>query len=122
MKGHALIYKTDGAIDSHEFHGGGPALEFLRNAVGGDIELVPGFDTIEVAGVPRYRVPCVAFCDENAKVRSDIRPEFNRVATKLWEEALGRSLRSPHDAGVWLDFLVGPVVVLYGDPEFMAEL
>ena len=45
-----------------------PTLERLKAAVGGgDIELVPGFDTIEYGG---EIVPCIAFCDKESKLKS----------------------------------------------------
>jgi hypothetical protein len=113
MKGFGLIFCPDAGSGPGELHTfDAPVdLEFLQNAVGGYIELVPGFDRIGGRA-------CVAFCNEHGKLHLEL--PFNRRATQLWEEALGRSLRSPR--GVWRDFLVGPVLVLYGDDEFMAEL
>jgi hypothetical protein len=63
-----------------------PTLDPLRVAVGvRDIELVPGFDTIEQGGSV---MPCVAFCEEDAKLK---RRPINKDATILWDAALLRA-------------------------------
>ncbi|WP_439924714.1 hypothetical protein [Nitrobacter sp. JJSN] len=57
----------------------------------------------------------VAFCDEEGKLKS---LPYNQDATEQWEYSLmhqGRAL-----AG--LDFLVGPVIVVWGDKDFMGAL
>ena len=94
-----------------------PTLERLKAAVGGgDIELVPGFDTIEYAG---EIVPCVAFCEKESKLKS--RP-INHDATVLWDAALVRAgypgLLKP--GGRMADMLFGQIAVVCGDADFMA--
>lgn len=86
-----------------------PPLEGIQEAVGGSIEAVPGFDTIEVDG--GLRVPCVAFCDEEGKLK---RRPINVTAQNLWMKALDG--RFPNDV------LAGDVVVIYGDDELMRDL
>jgi len=94
-----------------------PTLECLKAAVGGgDIEFVPGFDTIEYAG---EIVPCVAFCEKESKFKS--RP-INHDATVLWDAALVRAgypgLLKP--GGRMADMLFGQIAVVCGDADFMA--
>lgn len=116
MKGFALIFCPGDPTGEVVRFTEPPTLEFMRWAVGGDLELIPGFDKIGGRC-------CVAFCDEHGKLDHRRLP-FNLKATILWEQAVragGRgALRDPN--GDWVDWLVGPVLVLYGDDEFMAEL
>src|SRR5215475_5721293 len=74
MKGGVRL--LDGELDVSESFDGPVTLEVLREKIGGDIEVVPAFDT--VAGDP-----CVAFCD--AKV------SMNWRATLMWHEAITRA-------------------------------
>lgn len=115
MKGFALIFRpgeTTGEL--HKFTEP-PTLQFMRDAVEGDLELVPGFDSI---GGRR----CVAFCNEHGKL-DHVNLPMNETATALWETALNNRRSTLRDAyGGSIDWLVGPVLVLYGDDEFMAEL
>jgi len=123
MNGFGLIFRPDGTAHGELYKFTAPVtLDFLREAVGGDIELVPGFDRIGGRA-------CHAFCNEHGKLEHPEHTEqmvFNLRATLLWEEALAArgdprvGLRDIH--GDWIDWLVGPVLVLYGDDEFMAEL
>jgi len=86
-----------------------PELEALQHAVGGYIEQVPWFHWF-------IGVPCVAFCNEEGKLRKLL---YNEVATLAWTAAV------MHDHGRlsgFCDRLVGPVVVLTGDREFMEAL
>lgn len=95
-------------------------LKVLQGAVGGHIELVGGFDTIEHDGDVRE---CAAFCNEEGKLEG---LPINGIATVLWDRALKRQ----GGTGLWqhgektapADVLVGSVIVVYGDAEFMAAL
>lgn len=76
-----------------------PSLAQLRKAIGGGfIELVPNFS--KYAGQP-----CVAFCDEEGKIKG--LPE-NEEASRLW--------------GEMQDYLAGPVVIVISDPATLREL
>jgi hypothetical protein len=99
-----------------------PPLDEIKAGIGGGwLEAVPGFTSITVRGSP---MPCVAFCDEDGK-RKNL--PVNVPATILWDRSLcdqglpgvaeqyGRSVN-------WRDWLVGSVVVLAGDAEFMRSL
>ena len=92
-------------------------LPFLRAGVGGDIELVPGFASLELDG---RQVDCVAFCNEHGKVSANPLP-LNKWATERWHEALpAPGLIGP--GGRLMDHLVGTIVIICGDEEFMAEM
>lgn len=117
MKGTALIYRPRQLEPEIMPMVRPPTLAALQQAVDGYIEVVPYFDRIEVEG---ERVPCLAFCNEDGKGQQ--RP-FNRAATDAWEKHLdtvGIPLRD--HSGNYKDFLVGSVIVLYGDPEFLTAL
>jgi hypothetical protein len=86
-----------------------PDLEVVQEAVGGFIELVPGFNTIETE---RGLEPCLAFVNEEGKL--DDRPQtknmtLNLVGTVLLRRAIGRG-RHPY----FPDQLVGPVAIITG--------
>jgi hypothetical protein len=84
----------------------------LRQAVGGEIEDVPGFNSIFYDG-DLHR--CVAFCNER---RKDIGLPLNAWATALWHSALRhqgyeRGLR--REDGSVADRLVGNVVIVFDE-------
>ena len=96
---------------------GPPTLDQLKAAVrGGNVELVPGFDTIEHEGKV---VPCAVFCNKESKLKGQ---RINHEATILWDAALLRAgypgLLKPD--GRMADILFGQVAVVFGDAEFMA--
>jgi hypothetical protein len=91
---------------------GPPGDSMLRQAVGGEIEDVPGFNSIFYDG-DLHR--CVAFCNERGK---DLGLPQNAWATALWHSALRhqgyeRGLR--REDGTVADRLVGNVVVVFED-------
>jgi hypothetical protein len=109
MEGTVLIYRPDDdapevveVTDKKKI-----GLEWLQAQVGGYIELVPGFRRFHFRGEER---DCIAYCNECGKI--DDLP-FNTVATALWFVAVGR---------VFEDYLRGPVLILFGDREFMEAL
>lgn len=118
MKGTMLIYEADATEPTlRVFIDSSPKLKELQAAVGGRIETVPYFDHIRVNGERRE---AVAFCNEEGKVKG---LPVNRQATLIWAQVLdnnGMTIRDEH--GDFLDMLVGPVIVLYGDEEFMRAL
>jgi hypothetical protein len=88
----------------------GPVMLGVQQAVGENVEVVPGFASISRHGEIHR---CVAYCDRNAK--NEGRP-INHWATALWHTALKRDgfergLRS--EDGVIKDWLNGNVVVIY---------
>jgi hypothetical protein len=130
MQGAALIYRP---WKTHEGEligfAAAPTLKFLQTAVGGHIELVPYFTTVYVKTPELTLVDCIAYCNEEGKLKG---LEVNGIATVLWDRALKRHRNSDGelmfpggliaaDGGV-KDMLFGPVVVLYGDAEFMEAL
>jgi hypothetical protein len=103
-----------------------PTAEELHEIVGGYIELVPGFDSIEFTTLDRTPEvhACVAFCNEDGK---RLKLPMNRMATVRWNDALVRTgnggLMLPQSQGGGLaDYLVGNVAVIWGDDELMADL
>lgn len=83
-----------------------PTLEDLQSRVGGYIEAVPGFSRFFDYDGP---TPCVAFCDEEGKIKG---LPVNPFATEFW--------RADRPGGG--DVLVGMVVIVTGDDEFMGAL
>jgi hypothetical protein len=90
-----------------------PPLEEIKAALGGGwLELVPGFTSIRFG---RHEwLDCVAFCDEEGKLKN---LAINEDATMHWRLALNRDRQARNS-----DYLVGPIVVLAGDAEFMKSL
>lgn len=79
-----------------------PELEELQKLVGGYLEAVPMWK--------RFRgKPCAAFCDEEGKLKEY---PVNVAASAEWKRV----------APLVGDVLVGTVVVLTGDSEFMDSL
>lgn|SRR5262245_48813296 len=107
MEGMATIIKENGRIDVVKFKE--PVkLGFLQTAVGGSIETVPYFSSYN-------RMRCVAFCNEEGKLK---KMEVNTEANKEWLMARARAGMEP-DLD---DILVGPIVIIQGDDEFMEKL
>ena len=116
MRGTIITLPCSGARLTTPLYGP-PKLDQLKTAVrGGNVELVPGFDTMEYEGKV---VPCVVFCDKESKLKGQ---RINHDATILWDAALVRAgypgLLKPD--GRMADILFGHVAVVFGDAEFMA--
>ena len=85
---------------------------FQRGVGGGDLETVPHFTSVDVDFVTHK---CIAFCDEDGIAKE---LPHNGLAMALWRKAAQREdFQSPPQ-----DFLLGPVVILYGDDDFMESL
>lgn len=113
MRGTMVIIKPGGQQDATEFTRA-PTLEELQAAVGGGyIEMVPHFvllpDTIR-----SNPTRCVAYCNEDGK---GLGLETNLLATAMWMASCAATIGRLTD-----DYLAGPVVVLFGDAEFMEAL
>jgi len=91
-------------------------LNVLQALVEDDIEQVPLFDSITIGG---KREPCVALCGEHGK---DKGLPVNRRATLIWRYCIREHASNPLAALAAQDVLVGTVVVLTGDREFMESL
>lgn len=115
MKGTMLIFQADAQRPSAVTLAGPPGIQQLQKAVGGYIEVVPYFDTIEHDGAVHR---CAAFCNEEGKLNG---LEFNARATTLWDAALRRA-GGPGLGCRPVDVLVGPVVVIFGDRQLMEAL
>jgi hypothetical protein len=118
MKGTLVILGTDGSIDRRDVESPTNLFRTLQKEVGGYIEMVPYFKSFYDEG--EYK-PCVAVCNEDGKL-TGLPP--NQLATAIWHAVLRKdpTLVDLPLAGGQLDSLVGPVVVVMGDEEFMDEL
>lgn len=118
MKGTMLILSPDGRITRTDY--GDVALpemlDAMTKAVGGYIEKVPHFGSIEFDGAVR---PCHVLCNEDGKLDRPAPLPRNIHADALWAKALQRdfNVASPSP-----DYLVGNIVILFGDDEFMEAL
>ena len=126
MKGNMLIYRPGISEPVLLTFTPPPTLTELNQGVGGGpIEIVPGFKAI----YHDHKVhPCVALVDEHGKIapygnRAQPLPT-NTWATLAWDWALrfdgSTGIAAP--SGQVLDYLVGPVAVLFGDDEWMDKL
>ncbi len=88
-----------------------PTLAQLQEAVGGYIEQIPGFTTVDGAR-------CLAFCNEYGKQQ---KLAINLRATRLWHLALPAPGLLAED-GSLADILVGPIAVVLGDDELLEEM
>lgn len=117
MRGTLLVFQPHALPQVREFSQP-PTLEEVQAAVGGDLQVVPGFRTIRYGTMV---MDCVALCDANGNHKG---LAMNNLATVAWKEALRRAV----DAGLWrselmpTDPLVGTVAVLFGDRDFMDAL
>lgn len=116
MKGFALILDP-GQVPRVEALTGPPTLAYLQAKVGGYIEAIPGFVWVLYDGEERA---CVAFCNEEGKLKEG--GLLNNQATRLWHQSLDPPGLIDPKTGHVVDALIGPVVVLFGDPAFMRRL
>lgn len=106
FNGQLLVISVDGTRTVTAITGRSPTLEELQSGVGGYIEVIPFFSTIEMDdGIHT----CIALCNEEGKIRG-LPP--NPVAQTLWEATVGRKITE--------DYLVGPVIIAFGSPEWLA--
>lgn len=94
MRGHTKIIKVDGSVVEQDWTTM-PELEFWQEAVEGHIEMVPRWPT------------GVAFCNSDGKLEGK---PYNVHAQRIW----GYDPR--------IDHLVGNIVEVTGDREFMRQL
>jgi hypothetical protein len=103
LQGKTTIIATDGT-ETVQDHNQPLTLEFMQAAVGGYIELISTFDYFRGDR-------CVALCNEEGKISHD-RAGYNAKATEHWHSCHGLNG----------DYLVGPVLIIQGDAEFLATL
>lgn len=107
MPGTMIFIDTDGHRDERTLKAA-PKLEELQKMVGGYIQLVPLFSRVaHSSGMQK----CVVLCNEDGK---NLNLPLNHEATRLWQLSAGKPPIQ--------DVLVGPIVILFGDPSFMEAL
>lgn len=118
MEGSMLIISPNGTERLVEIVGE-PTLEFFKTGLNnGHIEVVPFFRHVLYKG--KVINDCVAFCDEEGKLK---RLPYNQTATEQWQSSLQRQGRTLYEkTGEAKDTLVGPIIVVWGDKDFMAAL
>jgi hypothetical protein len=122
MKGALYIVPADKSVPVERREiSAPPSGADLHEIVGGYIEVVPGFNSIEAVGI----FPCVAFCNEDGKRLTPTAP--NARATTMWHFALKRSghpglVLTAAQGGGLADYLVGNIAVITGDAELMEAL
>jgi hypothetical protein len=89
-----------------------PSVADVEAILGGPLEQVPGFLTIEYQGVI---YPCVALCSRAGKCNG---MPLNIAATIQWDGALrrGMGIGLIRRDGKRADHLVGPVVIFFARP------
>jgi hypothetical protein len=107
---HLLVYEPKDCQPRSIVVDGPPGDAMLRQAVGGEIEDIPGFNSISYEGVVHR---CVAFCNDRGK---EYGLPLNAWATALWHSALRhqgyeRGLR--RQDGTVADRLVGNIVIVF---------
>lgn len=118
MEGTAIVYHADGTVNLHGPLREQPNLKWLKEQVNGYIQLIPLFQKIKIGGIEHE---CIAYCNEEGKL--NLLP-FNRTATELWDasiKAINRGTLRDNE-GKYHDVLVGSIVVVFGDEEFMEEM
>lgn len=106
MQGFMMTIEA-GGISYIEPLSNSPSLDWLQSKVGGNIEAVPYWDTIaDDKGTHK----CVVFCNEEGKLNQ---LPFNDVATHFWHRYQSQPVS---------DFLVGNIVIIWGDDELMESL
>ena len=85
-----------------------PELEELQEAVRGYIEQIPYFEIYEGQ-------PCIAFCNEEAKLHGF---PYNHPANSAWRIAFKAATGKTPEP----DYLVGPIAIVTGDEEFLEAL
>lgn len=109
MKGQIIIItpdSTEATVERRDMTAP-PSLPELQELVGGYIELAPMLNHFMT---PQGLKPCVAFWNEDGRM---LKLPRNNMATAIWSESVPELRSQP---------IVGNVVVLIGDDEFMASL
>ena len=111
MKGTVLLYRPESSepLATHHFTTVLPSI--LEQAIGGPLEQVAGFNSIERSG---KLSGCITFANADRHFADkQFRLMLNEPATELWQRSLQRDKRDT------AYMLTGNVVVLTGDGEFL---
>jgi hypothetical protein len=113
MKGMILVYRPYERKPEVTEFATEPDLAMVEETVGGRIEQVPGFFSIDHDGVVRR---CVAFCLKDGKLKN---LPLNVAATILWDSALRRAMGVGliRADGTRADYLVGSIAILFAESD-----
>ena len=123
MQGTMLIIRPGANVAEEHKLNAAPRLHEMQRVVGGWLETIPGFTTIERDGRICH---CYALANEEGRLAYSTFPgqtarreplEANVQATALWADAQRRN-----PLPVATDVLVGPILIFIGDREFMQSL
>lgn len=120
MKGTSIIIDpVQGPLENSRTEWDKPIpLKVLQSAVGGFIEPIPLFSCMNT---PEGEQKVKAFCDEEGKLKQ---LRFNEPAQGIWVASIANENNIDYEEAALsaTDYLVGPVIVVWGDDEFMAAL
>ena len=110
MKGWVELFRVDDQANSRLFIARRPiTLKRAQRLVGGYVEPVPDWHHVMHNDGQRY--PALALCNEDGR---SLGLPVNLLATMRWERELRIKLNPRH-------FLVGTVVLMFGDVHFTEE-
>jgi hypothetical protein len=113
MMGYIELFRADDQTNSRLYRATHPlTLQRAHRLVGGYIEVVPHWVTnLHNDG---HLYDACAVCNEDGK---GLQLPVNRLATARWAQAIGMPI---HDL-VKRDVLVGNIVLIFGDRQFMED-
>jgi hypothetical protein len=114
MRGGLFIVRQNGDIETRSIDRP-PTAEELREIVSGYIEMIPYWTHLSVAS-KNIDSDCVGFCDSDGKTIGN--KLSNELATAIWEVDLNRKGMSAKGR----DYLVGDIVLVWGDQELLDNL
>ncbi len=114
MIGSSIIIKPHRPIEFRSYTG--PVEEgHFNDIIDGLLQPVPHFDSwIDALGELR---PCVVYVDEEAQMKG---LEVNHVASAYWTYLIHSGRLTPRLDGAHI--LLGPAVIIFGDPDFLEAL
>jgi hypothetical protein len=112
MKGGLFIIRQDGLVERRELTRP-PTGKELHDIIDGYLEIVPFWNHLKTLDI---NSSCVAFCDSDGKTVGN--KKLNESATTMWENVL----RLQGKTSIGVDYLVGDIVVVWGDRQLLEAL
>lgn len=114
MIGSSIIIKPNRPMEFRSYTGSVEEGHF-NDIIDGLLAPIPHFDSwIDASGALR---PCVAYADEEAQLKG---LDVNHIASAYWTYSILSRRLTPRTDGTHL--LLGPVVIVFGDADFMEAL